>query len=292
MDEAFRLFKSTREWITPVLTESAFQEKGMLTPDEFIRAGDHLVRTCPSWKWEAGDPARTRPYLPPDKQYLITRGVPCYSRCSVLHASRLVEEIVKGEIGDKDSDWCSPALVAQDPDAEDGFLVDAADAEPGDGLTEGSVNAKMSASSADNSVSVGEAAVASVAQTVEADDEYADMEDESLALDEAAVAPAVVATAMTNAAGVKAGVTEGAGTGLGQNLVRSRRYDVSITYDNYYRTPRIWLYGFDENGSGLSPHEVFQVCLTAPMCGLLLGYAYGQDGLCTPFSKWNYSYYL
>ena len=46
MEEAFRLFKSTREYFTPVLTQSAFYDKGMLTPDEFVRAGDHLVRTC------------------------------------------------------------------------------------------------------------------------------------------------------------------------------------------------------------------------------------------------------
>lgn len=39
MEEAFRLFKSTREYLTPVLTESAFLERGMLTPEEFVRAG-------------------------------------------------------------------------------------------------------------------------------------------------------------------------------------------------------------------------------------------------------------
>jgi hypothetical protein len=29
-------------------------------------------------------------------------------------------------------------------------------------------------------------------------------------------------------------------------IVRSRTYDLHITYDNYYRTPRIWLFGYDE----------------------------------------------
>lgn len=43
------------------------------------------------------------------------------------------------------------------------------------------------------------------------------------------------------------------------SILRCRRYDVSITYDNYYRTPRIWLFGYDENGSALTPHAVFQV---------------------------------
>lgn len=40
--------------------------------------------------------------------------------------------------------------------------------------------------------------------------------------------------------------------------MRSRRYDVSITYDKYYQTPRIWLFGYDENGSPLTPYAVYE----------------------------------
>jgi hypothetical protein len=43
-----------------------------LTPEEFVLAGDYLVKTCPTWSWEAGDPSRAWPFLPPAKQYLIT----------------------------------------------------------------------------------------------------------------------------------------------------------------------------------------------------------------------------
>jgi len=39
MEEAFRLFKSTREYLTPVLTETAFYDRGLLTPEEFVKAG-------------------------------------------------------------------------------------------------------------------------------------------------------------------------------------------------------------------------------------------------------------
>lgn len=38
--------------------------------------------------------------------------------------------------------------------------------------------------------------------------------------------------------------------------VPKRSYDVVITYDKYYRTPRIWLYGWSETGSPLSAKEV------------------------------------
>lgn len=40
------------------------------------------------------------------------------------------------------------------------------------------------------------------------------------------------------------------------HLVPKRSYDVLITYDKYYRTPRVWLYGWSETGSPLGAREV------------------------------------
>eukprot|EP01036_Dinobryon_divergens_P032682 gene32682-42325_t len=232
MEEALRLFKSTREYFTPVLTSTAFYDKGMLTPDEFVRAGDHLVRTCPSWHWEAGEKSKERPYLPHDKQFLITHGVPSYSRVSTLHSSRIVEENVKGEMGEGGGDWCAPNLISggASNDLDDEVLVDTGDAADEINITE-NLNMKLSSFFPVSSNSKGK------------EEEYLDMEDESLALDDASTLK-------------KAGpVFEG---DEASSLILSRRYDISITYDNYYRVPRIWLFGFDENGSALSPTEVFQ----------------------------------
>jgi ubiquitin-like-conjugating enzyme ATG3 len=34
--------------------------------------------------------------------------------------------------------------------------------------------------------------------------------------------------------------------GANDNLVATRTYDLTITYDRYYQTPRFWLFGYDE----------------------------------------------
>lgn len=52
-----------------------------MTPNEFVIAGDHLIHTCPTWEWACGDECKTKSYLPKNKQYLITRNVPCVRRC-------------------------------------------------------------------------------------------------------------------------------------------------------------------------------------------------------------------
>ena len=39
---------------------------------------------------------------------------------------------------------------------------------------------------------------------------------------------------------------------------RVRMYDLSITYDYYHRTPRLWLQGYSEDGDLLSQEEMYQ----------------------------------
>jgi ubiquitin-like-conjugating enzyme ATG3 len=56
--------RGVREWAYPTLKTSAFLEKGVLTPEEFVAAGDELVFKCPTWSWEAGDPGKARDFLP------------------------------------------------------------------------------------------------------------------------------------------------------------------------------------------------------------------------------------
>lgn len=70
-------FHAIREAITPALTVS---ELGKLTPDEFVSAGNALVRAYPSFSWS--NEGAKKSYLPPNKQYLLMRDVACRSRAS------------------------------------------------------------------------------------------------------------------------------------------------------------------------------------------------------------------
>ena len=40
------------------------------------------------------------------------------------------------------------------------------------------------------------------------------------------------------------------------NIVRTRTYDVSLTYDKYYQCARVWLYGYTEARLPLTSDQV------------------------------------
>lgn len=73
-----------------IFQESKFRETGVLTPEEFVAAGDHLVHHCPTWQWATGDEDRAKSYLPKDKQFLLTRNVPCSRRCKQVCISKVI----------------------------------------------------------------------------------------------------------------------------------------------------------------------------------------------------------
>ena len=62
------LFFKAREYLTPTLRTSAFLDRGVLTPEEFVRAGDELVFKCPTWSWGGVHPKHAKRGLPPEKQ--------------------------------------------------------------------------------------------------------------------------------------------------------------------------------------------------------------------------------
>lgn len=63
-----------------------------------FRAGDQLVTNFPSWEWQSSqDSSKDKSYLPRDKQFLMTRGVPSFRRVSSMQASTIVDNVITGE---------------------------------------------------------------------------------------------------------------------------------------------------------------------------------------------------
>jgi len=221
------------------------------------------VYKCPTWTWEGGDPSKRKAHLPPDKQFLMTRNVPCTERVSSLENVVAVShsEGASGGGGDDDDDgdW----LVSQVLSAEEKKKHDEKELEDEFDILddEGEVVAekKLAAMTLGDAAAGGEAGkesntksdadVAAATDDAGDDDEYADMddfEDDDIMEDEAAVtSPAVAADATTS---------------TNDDIPKVRTYDLSITYDKYYQTPRIWLMGYADDGSSrpLTGDEMMQ----------------------------------
>lgn len=73
-------WSSLREYLTPINHESNFRQTGEISPDEFVLAGDYLVLKFPTWTWGSGPKHLHKKFLPPQKQFLVTRHVPSYKR--------------------------------------------------------------------------------------------------------------------------------------------------------------------------------------------------------------------
>lgn len=96
LSSAASTFRNLREQLAPIPKTSAFSEKGTLTPEEFVAAGDLLVAKCPTWQWAAGEKDKKKDYLPMEKQYLITKSVPSLRRAAELE-TEAGERVVSGE---------------------------------------------------------------------------------------------------------------------------------------------------------------------------------------------------
>ncbi|KAG2482477.1 hypothetical protein HYH03_018584 [Edaphochlamys debaryana] len=222
------LFKQTVEAVAPPLSKSQFEAKGVLTPEEFVAAGDYLVHACPTWTWEGGDPKKRRTYFPADKQFLVTRKVPCVRRATELEGgyNPNSEFAVAGEEGE--DAWVA---THQDPAASARGAGGAA-GDGGDGIPNIDDDAKPSAAAGQGGAK---------------EDDIPDITDLELneGEDEAA-APSGRAPGYLRA-------EEPA-----DNIMRTRTYDLYITYDQYYQVPRFWLVGFDESGKPLLPQQVME----------------------------------
>lgn len=100
----------------------------------------------------------------------------------------------------------------------------------------------------DEPADMDDAAAAAGLDADEDDEEALDMDEfeESGMLD--LVDPAVaLTTRKTDKTNSNTGTTTGAAAiDNGDSVLHTRTYDLHITYDKYYQTPRLWVVGYDE----------------------------------------------
>jgi len=253
------------DMVKPTLTESQFIQEGVLTPEEFVAAGDMLVFKCKTWEWASGEASRAVPYLPPNKQYLVTKNVRCAQRCAALEKacddpnSANATRTIKMDAGDDldDDEWVTPA-------SDSTPAKPAAAAAPAETITE--MNIPAAAAPAAEKKPAAAFMLPLSGQPVapanddDDDDDDADImefDDEDLMEEDPAVAPPQAMPQMDQAAGDKA---DGAMVDEGDDddVLKTRTYDLYITYDHFYRTPRVWLSGYDEQMKPLQPEQVFE----------------------------------
>ncbi|KAH3743976.1 autophagy protein 3 [Pelomyxa schiedti] len=223
----YQSYVKTASAVMPTLAESRFREEGVLTPAEFVLAGDTLVDRWKTWQWEHGDPDKSVPHLPKDKQFLMARNLKCAARVATLED---ITSTKTATISVEGFDWVIPASEGRD-DVAEAIEIPAPDSCTATSVTP--VPPPEPATSIDEG---------------EDDGEPLDLEsvDESLVENDPATLPPA---ATTTAAAIPIPEAE---------LVSTRTYDISITYDVYYRTPKVWLFGYNEAHKPLKPHEVFQ----------------------------------
>lgn len=211
--------REIREQAWPTLKSSAFLERGVLTPEEFVAAGDELVFKCPTWKWSGGDAAKRKAFLPVDKQFLVTNNVPCAQRAAAIEGATLRELMVASELDAAGGDeWVETQLM---------------DSSTGKPMLVGT--AAAGEDECDEIGEIGGSAAGGGAAAV--DDLCAGMEESGIA-----------------------GVEDDACAS--DNILRTRTYDLSITYDKYWQSPRMWLFGYDEGTMPLSQTQIYEDILS------------------------------
>ena len=180
----YKTYKNIAENVLPTLKKNDFSKTGLLTPKEFIIAGDYLVNKFPIWRWSSARKHKRVDYLPPDKQFLILKNIAYLD-------NQLMPNLKKTHKDNFDNEWNIYKLSEfEEKNMIDSDYSDYSDSDE----SENSSQEKFT-------------------------DDFKD---------------------------------------INKNTVSTKTYDVTITYDNYYRTPKIWFFGYTKIGMPMPYDKMLQ----------------------------------
>lgn len=203
---------------------------------------------------EKGDTSKQRDYLPNDKQYLLTRGVPCLRRATSLaytdadeDAERLLSFGDLSSTGNEADEWVE-THAGRPSGFENGGAVGEMDEIPDvddHGISSAMGNLQVSGKDGDGEIP-------DMDEIPDMEEDLEEAEDEATAVPKPPAVPPKSKTSkyvyrfLGSVRQLTLYLCSSAQPIPKSNLLAVRTYDVMITYDKYYQTPRIWLIGYDE----------------------------------------------
>jgi len=214
----FKGFQDVVSKIKPTMKESKFYEEGKLTPEEYVLAGDYLVKKCPTWKWCSAKKEYYNKSLPEDKQYLLTRVRSKLRASDYLKNNKTKEKIIEG-------DWVDADLeIKPKTETKKGGDIDL------------------------DALEKKEKKKVEVAEVKNDDDDFVIEGDEEPNQEEKKEEKKVDDFEIVDEDDCKEKDQAG--------VLKTREYEVTVTYDFYYCVPRMWLMGYNEKGIPLTDDEM------------------------------------
>lgn len=249
----FQTFKSVAEQLVPITTTSTFHSTGTITPDEFIQSCDTLIQQCSSWQWCQLDDTQNKykqSYLQDNKQYIICRNMPSYQRVKLYAKQGQEEIIVENDSNNNDIDdgW----LTTHNDDKND--IIKTQQQQQQLSATNNISTVDITNTQANNNDNN---SATSMQLDNDDNDEIPDMQlidtnntnnNNNTTLTNNNDAPQFDSNTYLRAVEPNDDNTD--------ILMNHRSYDISIVYDRYYRTPRVYLFGYDSNHMPLSMNDI------------------------------------
>jgi ubiquitin-like-conjugating enzyme ATG3 len=197
-------------------------------------------------------------YLPANKQFLAVRNVPCRRRC--------VRRGAAGDVDDEaeDDGWVASGATDAGLAAERARAGDSSSAGAGAGnAADPSAAAAAPAASAAAAEAAAAAAATPAAASGDDDDNDSIPDMDSMIPDMDALADDAAAMSVAEVAAAASATGDGGGGGGGAaggeaDADAMRWYDITMTWDRFYQTPRLWLHGHDGQRRALGEAELYE----------------------------------